>query len=316
VTRFLQGVLFRAAPLAGPVPDGGVCGLRLLGGLPAGVDHFEPAEFACVGGERDFRARLAACAAGPAIAWRRCAWCAPDPLADDLAVPPAWLAPPVVGRGCGRGQPAGGGRGAGWGARAARLVDQEVAGLVTIGVEEAVELRLQLSRSRGRVGSHSVEILLSVVMRQVVIGSLAGALSQTEVARHHDAGPTRAPSAGPRPPSGDPLDQRLEPEGRRDPALSRGRHPFEGRRREPAEQKTGPAGRKRRHRPAHTAHLTVPHPGASSTASRPRPRPDCAGEGHLPHSPAATHQTVVSSSTRSVRSCRPGRGTSPGSWEG
>jgi hypothetical protein len=201
-------------------------------------------------------------------------------------------------------------------ARAARLVDQEVAGLVTIGVEEAVELRLQLSRSRGRVGSHSVEILLSVVMRQVVIGSLAGALSQTEVARHHDAGPTRAPSAGPRPPSGDPLDQRLEPEGRRDPALSRGRHPFEGRRREPAEQKTGPAGRKRRHRPAHTAHLTVPHPGASSTASRPRPRPACAGEGHLPHSPAATHQTVVSSSTRSVRSCRPGRGTSPGSWEG
>jgi SagB-type dehydrogenase family enzyme len=69
VTRILHGVLFRAAPSAGalyPTELYAVCGP--LADLPAGVYHFEPAEFALrrlrAG---DFRARLAA-AAEPAIA--------------------------------------------------------------------------------------------------------------------------------------------------------------------------------------------------------------------------------------------------------
>jgi SagB-type dehydrogenase family enzyme len=70
VTRILHGVLFRAAPSAGalyPTELYAVCGP--LPGLPAGVYHFEPAEFALrrlrAG---DFRAGLAAAAAAPAIA--------------------------------------------------------------------------------------------------------------------------------------------------------------------------------------------------------------------------------------------------------
>jgi SagB-type dehydrogenase family enzyme len=70
VTPILHGVLFRAAPSAGalyPTELYAVCGP--LPGLPAGVYHFEPAEFALrrlrAG---DFRAGLAAAAAAPAIA--------------------------------------------------------------------------------------------------------------------------------------------------------------------------------------------------------------------------------------------------------
>jgi SagB-type dehydrogenase family enzyme len=70
VTRILHGVLFRAAPSAGalyPTELYAVCGP--LPDLPAGVYHFEPAEFALrrlrAG---DFRTRLAAAAAVPAIA--------------------------------------------------------------------------------------------------------------------------------------------------------------------------------------------------------------------------------------------------------
>src|SRR6266511_857110 len=70
VTRFLQGVLFRAAPSAGalyPTELYVVCGP--LGDLPAGVYHFEPAEFALRRlRDGDFRARLAGSAAEPAIA--------------------------------------------------------------------------------------------------------------------------------------------------------------------------------------------------------------------------------------------------------
>src|SRR6266508_4613066 len=65
VTRFLQGVLFRAAPSAGalyPTELYVVCGP--LGDLPAGVYHFEPAEFALRRlRDGDFRARLAGSAA-------------------------------------------------------------------------------------------------------------------------------------------------------------------------------------------------------------------------------------------------------------
>ena len=70
VTRILHGVLFRAAPSAGalyPTELYAVCGP--LADLPAGVYHFEPAEFALRRlRDGDFRARLAAAAAAPAIA--------------------------------------------------------------------------------------------------------------------------------------------------------------------------------------------------------------------------------------------------------
>jgi SagB-type dehydrogenase family enzyme len=70
VTRILHGVLFRAAPSAGalyPTELYAVCGP--LPDLPAGVYHFEPAEFALRRlRDGDFRARLAASAAAPAIA--------------------------------------------------------------------------------------------------------------------------------------------------------------------------------------------------------------------------------------------------------
>jgi SagB-type dehydrogenase family enzyme len=70
VTRILHRVLFRAAPSAGalyPTELYAVCGP--LADLPAGVYHFEPAEFALRRlREGDFRARLAAAAAEPAIA--------------------------------------------------------------------------------------------------------------------------------------------------------------------------------------------------------------------------------------------------------
>jgi SagB-type dehydrogenase family enzyme len=70
VTRIQHGVLFRAAPSAGalyPTELYTVCGP--LAGLPAGVYHFEPAEFALRRlRDGDFRARLAAAAAAPAIA--------------------------------------------------------------------------------------------------------------------------------------------------------------------------------------------------------------------------------------------------------
>jgi SagB-type dehydrogenase family enzyme len=70
VTRILHGVLFRAAPSAGalyPTELYAVCGP--LADLSAGVYHFEPAEFALRRlRDGDFRARLAAAAAEPAIA--------------------------------------------------------------------------------------------------------------------------------------------------------------------------------------------------------------------------------------------------------
>jgi hypothetical protein len=70
VTRILHGVLFRAAPSAGalyPTELYAVCGP--LPDLPAGVYHFEPAEFALRRlRDGDFRARLAAAAAAPAVA--------------------------------------------------------------------------------------------------------------------------------------------------------------------------------------------------------------------------------------------------------
>jgi SagB-type dehydrogenase family enzyme len=69
VTRILHGVLFRAAPSAGalyPTELYAVCGP--LPGLPAGVYHFEPAEFALRRlRDGDVRAHLAAAAAEPAI---------------------------------------------------------------------------------------------------------------------------------------------------------------------------------------------------------------------------------------------------------
>jgi SagB-type dehydrogenase family enzyme len=70
VTRILHGVLFRAAPSAGalyPTELYAVCGP--LADLPAGVYHFEPAEFALRRlRDGDVRARLAAAAAEPAVA--------------------------------------------------------------------------------------------------------------------------------------------------------------------------------------------------------------------------------------------------------
>jgi SagB-type dehydrogenase family enzyme len=70
VTRILHRVLFRAAPSAGalyPTELYAVCGP--LADLPAGVYHFEPAEFALHRlRDGDFRTHLAAAAAEPAIA--------------------------------------------------------------------------------------------------------------------------------------------------------------------------------------------------------------------------------------------------------
>jgi SagB-type dehydrogenase family enzyme len=70
VTRILHGVLLRAAPSAGalyPTELYAVCGP--LADLPAGVYHFEPAEFALRRlRDGDFRTRLAVAATEPAIA--------------------------------------------------------------------------------------------------------------------------------------------------------------------------------------------------------------------------------------------------------
>ena len=70
VTRILHGVPFRAAPSAGalyPTELYAVCGP--LADLPAGVYHFEPAEFVLRRlRDGDFRAHLAAGAAAPAVA--------------------------------------------------------------------------------------------------------------------------------------------------------------------------------------------------------------------------------------------------------
>ncbi len=144
VTRILQGVLFRAAPSAGalyPTEVYVVCGP--LGDLPAGVYHFEPAEFALRRlRDGDFRARLATSAAEPAIAclplclvltgipwrttwkygqrgWRHLFWDAGAIVANLLAVAAA----------------------AGWGARVLLgFVDEEVSGLVGIGEPEEYPL--------------------------------------------------------------------------------------------------------------------------------------------------------------------------------
>jgi SagB-type dehydrogenase family enzyme len=70
VTRILRGVPFRAAPSAGalyPTELYAVCGP--LADLPAGVYHFEPAEFVLRRlRDGDCRAHLAASAAAPAVA--------------------------------------------------------------------------------------------------------------------------------------------------------------------------------------------------------------------------------------------------------
>src|SRR6266568_7458002 len=146
VTRILQGVLFRAAPSAGalyPTEVYVVCGP--LGDLPAGVYHFEPAEFALRRlRDGDFRARLAGSAAEPAIArlplclvftgipwrttwkygqrgYRHLFWDAGAIVANLLAVAAA----------------------AGWGAHVLlSFVDEEVAGLVGIGEPEEYPLAL------------------------------------------------------------------------------------------------------------------------------------------------------------------------------
>ncbi|HZD01988.1 MAG TPA: SagB family peptide dehydrogenase [Actinomycetes bacterium] len=146
VTRILHRVLFRAAPSAGalyPTELYTVCGP--LADLPAGVYHFEPAEFALrrlrAG---DFRARLAASAAAPAIAglplclvltgipwrttwkygqrgYRHLFWDAGAIVANLLALAAA----------------------AGWGARVLLgFVDEEVSGLVGIGEPEEYPLAL------------------------------------------------------------------------------------------------------------------------------------------------------------------------------
>jgi SagB-type dehydrogenase family enzyme len=144
VTRILHGVLFRAAPSAGalyPTELYAVCGP--LAGLPAGVYHFEPAEFALRRlRDGDFRARLAA--AEPAIAglplclvltgipwrttwkyrergYRHLFWDAGAIVANLLAVAAA----------------------AGWDARVLLgFVDPEVAGLLGIGEPEEYPLAL------------------------------------------------------------------------------------------------------------------------------------------------------------------------------
>jgi SagB-type dehydrogenase family enzyme len=146
VTRILHRVLFRAAPSAGalyPTELYAVCGP--LADLGAGVYHFEPAEFALRrlrGG--DFRARLAASAAAPAIAglplclvltgipwrttwkyrergYRHLFWDAGAIVANLLALAAA----------------------AGWGARVLLgFVDEEVSGLLGIGEPEEYPLAL------------------------------------------------------------------------------------------------------------------------------------------------------------------------------
>jgi SagB-type dehydrogenase family enzyme len=144
VTRILHGVLFRAAPSAGalyPTELYAVCGS--LADLPAGVYHFEPAEFALRRlRDGDFRARLAAAASEPAIAglplclvltgipwrttwkyrergYRHLFWDAGAIVANLLAVATA----------------------AGWDARVLLgFVDPEVAGLLGIGEPEEYPL--------------------------------------------------------------------------------------------------------------------------------------------------------------------------------
>jgi SagB-type dehydrogenase family enzyme len=145
VTRILHGVLFRAAPSAGalyPTELYAVCGP--LADLPAGVYHFEPAEFALRRlRDGDFRAHLAA-AAEPAIAglplclvltgipwrttwkyrergYRHLFWDAGAIVANLLAVAAA----------------------AGWDARVLLgFVDQEVSALLGIGAPEEYPLAL------------------------------------------------------------------------------------------------------------------------------------------------------------------------------
>jgi SagB-type dehydrogenase family enzyme len=146
VTRILHGVLFRAAPSAGalyPTELYAVCGP--LAGLPAGVYHLQPAEFALRRlRDGDFRARLAAAAAEPAVAglpvclvltgipwrttwkyrergYRHLFWDAGAIVANLLAVAAA----------------------AGWDARVLLgFVDHEVAGLVGLGQPEEYPLAL------------------------------------------------------------------------------------------------------------------------------------------------------------------------------
>ena len=146
VTRILHGVLFRAAPSAGalyPTELYAVCGP--LPDLRAGVYHFAPAEFALRRlRDGDFRARLAASAAVPAIArlslclvltgilwrttwkyrergYRHLFWDAGAIVANLLALAAA----------------------AGWDARVLLgFVDQEVAGLVGLGEPEEYPLAL------------------------------------------------------------------------------------------------------------------------------------------------------------------------------
>jgi SagB-type dehydrogenase family enzyme len=146
VTRILHGVLFRAAPSAGalyPTELYAVCGP--LVGLPSGVYHFEPAEFALRRlRDGDFRARLAAAATEPAIAglplclvltgipwrttwkygergYRHLFWDAGAIVANLLAVAAA----------------------VGWDARVlVGFVDQEIAGLLGLGEPEEYPLAL------------------------------------------------------------------------------------------------------------------------------------------------------------------------------
>jgi SagB-type dehydrogenase family enzyme len=146
VTRILHGVLFRAAPSAGalyPTELYAVC--APLPDLPAGVYHFEPAEFALRRlRDGDVRARLAAAAAEPTIAglplclvltgipwrttwkyrergYRHLFWDAGAIVANLLAVAAA----------------------AGWDARVlVGFVDQEIAGLLGLGEPEEYPLAL------------------------------------------------------------------------------------------------------------------------------------------------------------------------------
>jgi SagB-type dehydrogenase family enzyme len=146
VTRILHGLLFRAAPSAGalyPTELYAVC--APLPDLPAGVYHFEPAEFALRRlRDGDFRARLAASATEPAIAglplclvltgipwrttwkyrergYRHLFWDAGAIVANLLAVAAA----------------------VGWDARVlVGFVDQEVAGLLGLGEPEESPLAL------------------------------------------------------------------------------------------------------------------------------------------------------------------------------